>query len=95
MRIVIQRVSQAEVKVEGKTVGAIEKGLLVLLGIENDDNYSDTEWMVNKLLNLRIFNDKNQVMNCPYCVGILKPSPPWAFGLNHPHWHMVSARFYL
>lgn len=64
MRIVIQRVSQAEVKVEGKTVGAIEKGLLVLLGIENDDNYSDTEWMVNKLLNLRIFNDKNQVMNC-------------------------------
>lgn len=64
MRIVIQRVSQAEVKVEGKTLGAIEKGLLVLLGIENDDNYSDTEWMVNKLLNLRIFNDKNQVMNC-------------------------------
>jgi D-tyrosyl-tRNA(Tyr) deacylase len=64
MRIVIQRVSQAEVKVEGKTVGAIEKGLLVLLRIENDDNYSDTEWMVNKLLNLRIFNDKNQVMNC-------------------------------
>ena len=63
MRIVIQRVSQAEVKVEGKTVGAIEKGLLVLLGIENDDNSSDMEWLVNKLLNLRIFNDENQVMN--------------------------------
>ena len=63
MRIVIQRVSRAEVKVEGKSVGAIGKGLLVLLGIENDDNSSDVEWLVNKLINLRIFNDKNQVMN--------------------------------
>ena len=63
MRLVIQRVSQAEVKVEGSTVGAIGKGLLVLLGIENDDNQSDLEWLVNKLLNLRIFNDENQVMN--------------------------------
>lgn len=63
MRLVIQRVSQAEVKVEGITVGAIGKGLLVLLGIENDDNQSDLEWLVNKLLNLRIFNDENQVMN--------------------------------
>jgi D-tyrosyl-tRNA(Tyr) deacylase len=63
MRIVIQRVSQAELKVEGKTEGAIGKGLFVLLGIENDDNSSDMEWLVNKLLNLRIFNDENQVMN--------------------------------
>jgi len=63
MRLVIQRVSQAEVKVEGSMVGAIGKGLLVLLGIENDDNQSDLEWLVNKLLNLRIFNDENQVMN--------------------------------
>ncbi len=63
MRIFIQRVSQAELKVEGKTEGAIGKGLLVLLGIENDDNSSDMEWLVNKLLNLRIFNDENQVMN--------------------------------
>lgn len=63
MRIVIQRVSQAEVKVKGEVVGAIGKGLLVLLGIENDDNSSDIEWLVNKLINLRVFNDKNQVMN--------------------------------
>lgn len=63
MRIFIQRVSQAELKVEGKTEGAIGKGLFVLLGIENDDNSSDMEWLVNKLLNLRIFNDENQVMN--------------------------------
>ena len=63
MRIVIQRVIKANVKVEEEVVGTIGKGLLVLLGIENDDNSSDIEWLVNKLINLRIFNDKNQVMN--------------------------------
>ena len=63
MRIVIQRVSQAQVKVAGEVVGDISQGLLVLLGIENEENHSDLEWLVNKLLNLRIFNDKNQVMN--------------------------------
>jgi D-tyrosyl-tRNA(Tyr) deacylase len=63
MRIVIQRVREAEIKVEGDAVGAIDHGLLVLLGIENEDDYSDMEWLVNKLLNLRIFNDENQVMN--------------------------------
>ncbi len=63
MRIVIQRVIQANVKVEEEVVGTIGKGLLVFLGIENDDNSSDIEWLVNKLINLRIFNDKNQVMN--------------------------------
>lgn len=63
MRIVIQRVSQAQVKVAGEVVGDISQGLLVLLGIENEENPSDLEWLVNKLLNLRIFNDKNQVMN--------------------------------
>jgi D-tyrosyl-tRNA(Tyr) deacylase len=63
MRIVIQRVSQAQVKVAGEVVGDIGLGLLVLLGIENEENPSDLEWLVNKLLNLRIFNDKNQVMN--------------------------------
>ena len=63
MRIVIQRVSQAELKVEGKTEGAIGKGLFVLLGIENDDNSSDMEWLVNKLRSLRIFNDEDQVMS--------------------------------
>lgn len=63
MRIVIQRVCQAQVKVAGEVVGDIGQGLLVLLGIENEENPTDLEWLVNKLLNLRIFNDKNQVMN--------------------------------
>ena len=63
MRIVIQRVIEAEVKVAKEVVGRISKGLLVLLGIENDDDATDLKWLVNKLLNLRIFNDKNQVMN--------------------------------
>ena len=63
MRIVIQRVSQAQVKIAGEVLGDIGQGLLVLLGIENEENPSDLLWLVNKLLNLRIFNDKNQVMN--------------------------------
>ena len=63
MRIVIQRVSHAQVKVAREVVGDIGQGLLVLLGIENEENPSDLKWLVNKLLNLRIFNDKNQVMN--------------------------------
>tara|TARA_B100000965_G_C19457482_1_gene698108 strand:+ start:274 stop:726 length:453 start_codon:yes stop_codon:yes gene_type:complete len=63
MRIFIQRVSQAEVKVEGKAIGVIGKGLLVLLGIENEDDRSDLDLLVNKLVNLRIFNDERQVMN--------------------------------
>ena len=63
MRIVIQSVSHAQVKVAGEVVGDIGQGMLVLLGIENEENPSDLKWLVNKLLNLRIFNDKNQVMN--------------------------------
>lgn len=63
MRIVIQRVSQAQVKVKGELMGYIGLGLLVLLGIGSEDNQSDLKWLVNKLLNLRIFNDKNRVMN--------------------------------
>ena len=63
MRSVIQRVREAKVKVEGVVVGSMGQGLLVFLGIENEDDSSDLEWLVNKLLNLRIFNDENQVMN--------------------------------
>ena len=63
MRIVIQRVSEAAVKVEGKVEGIIGKGLLVLLGIENEDDEKDVAWLVNKLINLRIFNDAAGVMN--------------------------------
>ncbi len=63
MRIVIQRVSKAEVMVEGNIVGSINKGLMVLLGIDKEDDQSDLEWLVNKLLNLRIFNDDLNIMN--------------------------------
>jgi D-tyrosyl-tRNA(Tyr) deacylase len=63
MRIVIQRVLEAEVKVEGVVKGAISQGLMVLLGIETTDTDHDIDWLVNKLVNLRIFNDSNGVMN--------------------------------
>ena len=63
MRVVIQRVAHAKVSVDQKTVGAIENGLLVLVGIEDADNEEDVEWMVGKIVNIRIFNDQNGVMN--------------------------------
>ncbi|WP_343487643.1 D-aminoacyl-tRNA deacylase [Allomuricauda sp. d1] len=64
MRAMIQRVSKASVTVKGKTVSQIGHGLLILLGIENDDNKADIEWLSKKIVNLRIFNDKEGVMNC-------------------------------
>jgi D-tyrosyl-tRNA(Tyr) deacylase len=63
MRLVIQRVKYASVSVEQKEVGKIDQGLLVLLGIENEDSKEDVVWLVKKLINLRIFNDINGVMN--------------------------------
>jgi D-tyrosyl-tRNA(Tyr) deacylase len=63
MRAVIQRVSQASVMAEGKFTGAIEAGLLVLLGIEDADNYEDIQWLSGKIVNMRIFNDENGIMN--------------------------------
>ena len=63
MRVVIQRVSKASVTIAQKQVAAIQKGVLVLLGIENNDNQEDIDWLVRKIVNLRIFNDENQVMN--------------------------------
>jgi D-tyrosyl-tRNA(Tyr) deacylase len=63
MRLVIQRVSSAQVDVENKTVEAINKGLLVFLGIATDDTTEDLEWLVHKLVHLRIFDDENGVMN--------------------------------
>lgn len=63
MRAVIQRVSEASVKVDGKTTGEIKGGLLVLLGIEDTDNKEDITWLSNKIVSLRIFNDENGVMN--------------------------------
>jgi D-tyrosyl-tRNA(Tyr) deacylase len=63
MRIVIQRVSEAAVKIEGNIVGEIQKGLLVLLGIEHDDTEKDADYLLQKLINLRIFSDADGKMN--------------------------------
>lgn len=63
MRIVIQRVSNANVEVEGNIVGKIDKGFLVLLGIKNTDTYKDADYLVKKLTNLRIFTDDADKMN--------------------------------
>ncbi|MGG5505336.1 MULTISPECIES: D-aminoacyl-tRNA deacylase [unclassified Myroides] len=63
MRIVIQRVTEASVTVEGKITGSIEKGLLVLVGIEEVDTKQDIDWLSGKLVNLRIFEDEQGVMN--------------------------------
>ena len=63
MRAVIQRVSSTSVTVDGKIISKIGKGLLVLLGITDDDQLSDIEWLTKKVTNLRIFNDENGVMN--------------------------------
>jgi D-tyrosyl-tRNA(Tyr) deacylase len=63
MKVVIQRVSRASVTVEGAITGKVGPGLLVLLGIEDADNQEDMTWLSNKIVNLRIFNDENGVMN--------------------------------
>ena len=63
MKAVIQRVSRASVKVDGKIWGEIGEGVLVLLGIEDADTEDDIEWLSNKIVNLRIFDDENGVMN--------------------------------
>src|SRR5215467_2959913 len=63
MRAVIQRVTKASVTIEGKINGQIENGLLVLMGIEDADTNDDIEWLSGKIVNLRIFDDENGVMN--------------------------------
>ncbi len=63
MKAVVQRVSRAVVKVDGETIGQIDRGLLVLLGIGKADTETDADWMINKLLNLRIFPDDTDKMN--------------------------------
>ena len=64
MRVVLQRVRKAQVIIEEKESKEIGNGILILLGIEMADQLEDVDWLVNKVLNLRIFNDKNGVMNC-------------------------------
>ena len=63
MKLVVQRVKNAEVKVEEKTVGAIDKGFLVLLGVTHTDTKEISDYLVKKLCNLRVFEDENEKMN--------------------------------
>lgn len=63
MRIVIQRVSEASVKANNEIISTIQKGMLVLVGIENADTPEDIDWLVKKMVQLRIFDDENGVMN--------------------------------
>ena len=63
MRIVVQRVKNADVKIDGKTVGKINQGFLVLLGITHTDTKQDADYLVRKLINLRVFNDEEDKMN--------------------------------
>lgn len=63
MRAVIQRVSRASVTINGVLKSAVQKGLLVLLGVEEEDTIEDVQWLSGKIAKLRIFSDENQLMN--------------------------------
>ena len=63
MKVVIQRVKESSVEIDNKIKAEIGKGLLVLIGISQEDNKLDVEWLVNKVLNIRIFNDSDGIMN--------------------------------
>jgi D-tyrosyl-tRNA(Tyr) deacylase len=63
MRVVVQRVTEASVKINNSLKGKIEKGLLLLIGIEHSDTEEDVEWLASKIVRLRIFDDDNGVMN--------------------------------
>ena len=63
MRVVVQRVSQSNVKVSGEVIGEIKEGLMVLVSFIDEDNDTDLEWMTKKIINLRIFNDDEGKMN--------------------------------
>ena len=63
MKVIIQRVLQASVTIESRIVSQIQEGLLILVGIEDLDNQEDIHWLTSKIINLRIFNDENNVMN--------------------------------
>ncbi len=63
MRIVIQRVSEASVRIDDEIVGQIDAGMMVLLGVEEADDRSDADWIIQKIVGLRIFNDEEGKMN--------------------------------
>ena len=67
MRVVVQRVKSSSVKVNEEIVGSIDKGLLVLVGFTHDDNIDKIKWMDNKIINLRVFDDENGIMNKSVC----------------------------
>ncbi|SHL86351.1 D-aminoacyl-tRNA deacylase [Flavobacterium chilense] len=64
MKVVLQRVSHASVTVDGQKTADIQKGLLVLVGIEDADTQEDIDWLVGKIIKMRIFGDENDIMNC-------------------------------
>ena len=63
MRVVLQRVARASVTIDGAVKSSIQKGILILLGIVENDTQEDIEWLCKKIINLRIFRDANDVMN--------------------------------
>lgn len=63
MRIVIQRVKKASVKIEGEIISSVKKGMLIFVGIEDTDTQEDIDWLTNKIIQLRIFDDENGMMN--------------------------------
>lgn len=64
MKIVLQRVSEASVTIDGEKTANIKKGLLILVGIEDADTQEDIDWLAGKIIKMRIFGDENDVMNC-------------------------------
>ena len=63
MRVVVQRAKRGEVRVEDRVVGQIDEGLVLLVGFTQDDTYNEVDYMVDKVINLRIFDDENGIMN--------------------------------
>ncbi len=63
MRVLLQRVSEAAVQIEGEIVGEIQQGILILVGIEHEDSNEDAEWLIQKIVHLRIFSDEDEKMN--------------------------------
>jgi len=63
MKVVLQRVSEASVTINNEVVASIQKGFLILVGIENEDNHEDINWLCRKIVNLRVFSDENDLMN--------------------------------
>ena len=63
MRVIIQRVSEASVSIDSQVNAKIEQGLMILVGISTEDNQEDIDWLTQKIINLRVFNDENGKMN--------------------------------